>query len=293
MPRTEAGYPTVVVDRVSRRFRVPSREPDRRRTLTTRGASLLGWNSTVDVHALRAISFVARSGEVIGIVGANGSGKTTLLRLIAGLDQPTRGRIMATSQPTLLGVNAALQPHLTGLANARLGLLASGFTPDEVSRVLPTVLDLADLDRAIHRPMRTYSSGMGARLRFAIAAASEPEILLIDEALATGDAASRERAERRLAEIRDRAGTIFLVSHAAQTIEEACTRAIWIHEGRLIQDGEARKTARTYRWWAWNMAKGEHDVADEVLDAAIDAQVGVLGVDDVDEVHREADLNRG
>lgn len=280
MPRTEAGYPTVVVDRVSRRFQVPSREQDQQRNLMTRGAARLGWRSIVDVQALRSISLVARSGEVIGIVGANGSGKTTLLRLIAGLDQPTRGRIMATSQPILLGVNAALQPQLTGLANARLGLLASGFTPAEVTLLLSRVLDLADIGRAIHRPMRTYSSGMGARLRFAIAAASEPEILLIDEALATGDAASRDRAERRFAEIRERAGTVFLVSHAAQTIEETCSRAIWIHEGRVIQDGEARQTARTYRWWAWNVAKGEYHVADKVLNAAIEARVGTVDVDD-------------
>lgn len=295
MPMPEIGHPTVVVDRVSRRFRVPTHEPRLPRSLLARGIGLLGWGwqSTIDIDALRAISFVARSGEVIGLVGANGSGKSTLLRLIAGLDQPTRGQVTATSQPVLLGVDAALQPHLTGMANARLGLLASGFAPADLDRLLPRVLELADIGSAIHRPMRTYSSGMGARLRFAIAAAAEPEILLIDEALATGDATSKERAERRLAEIRDRAGTIFLVSHAAQTIEQMCTRAIWIHEGRLIQDGEAEATARTYRWWAWNIAKGEHQVAHKVLQDAIGARLGVLGVDDVDEVHRELDERSG
>lgn len=295
MPTPELGHPTVVVDRVSRRFRVPTRDPLRRRHLVHQGLGLLGWGwqSTIDIEALRAISFVARSGEVIGLVGANGSGKSTLLQLMAGLDRPTRGQVTATSQPVLLGVNAALQPNLTGMANARLGLLASGFTPVDVHRLLPRVLELADIGSAIHRPMHTYSSGMGARLRFAIAAAAEPEILLIDEALATGDATSKERAERRLDEIRDRAGTVFIVSHAAQTIEEMCTRAIWIHQGRLIQDGEAESTARTYRWWAWNMAKGDHDVAHKVLRDAIEARMGVLGVDDVDEVHRELDEKPG
>ncbi len=287
MTRNDTGHPTVVVDRVSRRFRVPSNEAVPRRNLLARGAALFGWSPTVNVDALRAISFVAHAGEAIGLVGSNGSGKSTLLRIIAGLDQPTRGHVTATSQPTLLGVNAALQPQLSGLANVRLGLLASGFTPREVNDLIPRVLDQAAIGEAIHRPMKTYSSGMGSRLRFAIATASEPDILLIDEALGTGDAASKDRADRRMKEILDRAGTIFLVSHAAKTIEELCTRAIWIHQGRLIQDGPAEKTAHTYRWWAWNVAKGEFSVADRVLQDTIDAQLGVLGIDDVDEIHRQ------
>ena len=113
--------------------------------------------------------------------------------------------------------------------------------------------------------MKTYSSGMGARLRFAIAASARPEILLIDEALATGDAATKERSEARMAEIRRDAGTIFLVSHAAQTIEEMCTRAIWLHKGEMVLDGPAYETARAYRWWAWNVAKGEHAKAEKLL----------------------------
>lgn len=281
---SSAGHPTVIVDRVSRRFTVTGEAPTPQNGRLPRLLATLGWRPTVNVDALRAVSFVARQGESIGLVGANGSGKSTLLRLIAGLDQPTRGQISATSQPTLLGVNAALQPHLTGLANINLGLLASGFTPTDVSEHLARVLALADLGEAVHRPMSTYSSGMGARLRFAIAAATEPEILLIDEALATGDAASKDRAEARLAEIRERAGTIFLVSHAAQTIEEMCTRAIWIHRGIIIQDGPAESTARQYRWWAWNVAKGQSAVAQDVLDQAIEARQGLLGVDEVDEV---------
>jgi len=284
MTRSDAVHPTVIVDRVSRRFRVPSKE-NVPRNAVAKGAMMLGWSPTVNVDALRAVSFVAHSGESIGLVGSNGSGKSTLLRLIAGLDQPSRGSITATAQPVLLGVNATLQPQLSGLTNVRIGLLASGFKPKELDDLIPRVLEQADLGEAIHRPMRTYSSGMGSRLRFAIATTTEPEILLIDEALGTGDAASKNRAERRMAEIRERAGTIFLVSHAAKTIEELCSRAIWIHQGRLIQDGPAAKTARTYRWWAWNIANGEHDVARRVLKDAIDAQMGVLGVDEVDEIH--------
>jgi teichoic acid transport system ATP-binding protein len=265
----QLGDPTVSVRRLSAHYRVSSTESmrgpvSRRRRLARR----MGWNRTVIVRAVNDISFVARAGESIGVVGHNGSGKSTLLRLIAGLETPTSGEVLATSTPAFLGVNAALMPELSGLENVRLGLLAMGRSPREVREAMPDVLDLAGIGSAVHRPMKTYSSGMGARLRFAIAASARPEILLIDEALATGDVASKDRGEARMAEIRREAGTVFLVSHGAQTIEEMCTRAIWLHQGEMVLDGPAYETARAYRWWAWNVAKGETDKAARVLDKA-------------------------
>ncbi|WP_083969116.1 ABC transporter ATP-binding protein [Janibacter melonis] len=232
------------------------------------------WKRAQSVHALRDVSFVARRGEVIGIVGHNGSGKSSLLRIIAGLETPTSGTVLATSNPTFLGVNAALIPELTGAKNVRLGLLAMGLNPAEADAAVDDVIELAALGDAIQRPMKTYSSGMGARLRFAIAAAAQPDILLIDEALATGDAATKARSEERMRQIRDQAGTIFLVSHAAQTIEEMCTRAIWLHEGEIVADGPAEETARAYRWWAWCLAQGEEGKAAEHLRSVMHAHVG-------------------
>ena len=265
-PPAPIGEPTVSVRRLSVHYRVASTEDeDARPGPLGRVARRLGLARSVTVRAVDDVSFVARAGESIGIVGHNGSGKSTLLRVIAGLETPTSGEVLASSPPTLLGVNAALLPELSGLENVRIGLLAIGMSPREVREATPDVLELAGLGSAIHRPMKTYSSGMGSRLRFAIAAAARPEILLIDEALATGDVASKERSEERMTAIRRDAGTVFLVSHAAQTIEEMCTRALWIHEGELVLDGPAVETARAYRWWAWNVAKGEHEVAETVL----------------------------
>lgn len=264
----QVGAPTVAVSDIHVRYRVPSTEagagaatPKPLRAVNR----LLGRSPQVLVRALAGVSFVARAGESIGIIGRNGSGKSTLLRIIAGLETPTRGTVLAESQPVLLGVNAALMPELSGEQNVRLGLLAMGKTPDEAERIMPEVIDLAGIGKSIYLPMRTYSSGMGSRLRFAIAAAAEPDILLIDEALATGDVAFKERSEQRMARLRENAGTVFLVSHAAQTIEEMCTRAIWLHHGQVILDGPAYETAQRYRWWAWNVAKGEDQKADSLL----------------------------
>lgn len=264
----------VAVDDVHVRYRAPSDDDALRRALPRwrRAANrVVGREPTVLVRALAGVSLVARAGEAIGVVGLNGSGKSTLLRVIAGLEPPHRGRVRARSTPVLLGVNAALLPELSGRQNVHLGCLAMGMTPDEADAVYPEVLEVAGIGASIHRPMKTYSSGMAARLKFAIAAASDPQILLIDEALATGDAAFRERSEQRMAKLRRRAGCVFLVSHAAQTVEETCTRAIWLHRGRVVTDGPAEAVARAYRWWAWNLAQGEDDKAASLLEDAFRA----------------------
>jgi teichoic acid transport system ATP-binding protein len=257
---------TVAISDVHMTYRV--RPVQRRRRSTSVPAHLrqsLRAVRPVEVHALRGVSFVARAGDSVGLLGLNGSGKSTLLRLITGLEKPRSGEIHASSTPMLLGVNAALQPELSGAENVRLGCLAMGMTPDEAQAAYRGIVNLADIGSAIHLPMKTYSSGMAARLRFAIGVAARPEILLIDEALNTGDAAFKERSTERMREMLQAAGTVFLVSHAAQTIEEECTRAIWLHRGRVIIDGRAEDVARRYRWWAWNLAKGETETAARLL----------------------------
>jgi len=261
----------VAVDDVHVRYRAASDDVSLRRSLPRwqRAANrLVGREPTVLVRALAGVSLVARAGEAVGIVGLNGSGKSTLLRLIAGLETPHRGQVRARSTPVLLGVNAALLPELSGKQNVRLGCLAMGMTPDEAEVAYPTVVEVAGIGESIHRPMKTYSSGMAARLKFAIAAASDPQILLIDEALGTGDAAFRERSEERMNQLREQAGCVFLVSHAAKTIEETCTRAIWLHRGHVVTDGPAFDVAQAYRWWAWNLAKGETEKAASLLEDA-------------------------
>lgn len=265
------GRLSVVVDDVSISYRSESSTLDDLsggRRLLARTAHAIGLTTYTRVHAVKNVSFTVREGEHLGLVGANGSGKSTLLRIIAGVEPPTSGRVLSSATPVLLGVSAALMPSLTGARNVRLGLLALGFDPAEIKGIMPGVIELAGIGDAIHRPMSTYSSGMGARLRFAIAAASQPDILLIDEALGTGDASFAARSQRAIDNLRGGAGTIFLVSHAAQTIEEMCTRAIWLHAGEKLLDGEAEPVARAYRFWAHQIAQDNTDRAAELLTLA-------------------------
>lgn len=225
------------------------------------------------VEALRGVTLVARSGESIGLLGSNGAGKSTLLRMIAGVEKPTSGEVLASAQPMILGVQAALVPALSGIRNIELGCLAAGLTPSQVKKVTPRIAELAGIGDAINRPMQTYSSGMGARLRFAMNVAMRPDILLIDEALGTGDAAFAAKSELIASEILENAGTIFVVSHAAQTIEKMCSRALWLHQGKVIADGPAKAVAREYRLWAWRIAHGEDEKAEDLIQKYTDQPV--------------------
>ncbi|RSS79618.1 ABC transporter ATP-binding protein [Streptomyces sp. WAC06614] len=202
-----------------------------------------------EVHAVRGVSFIAYKGEAIGLIGTNGSGKSTLLKAIAGLQPVASGRVYSHGQPSLLGVNAALMNDLTGERNVILGGLAMGMTKQQIRERYQEIVDFSGINEKgdfISLPMRTYSSGMGARLRFSIAAAKDHDVLMIDEALATGDAAFQKRSQKRIEELRATAGTVFLVSHSIGTVRETCDRAIWLERGELRMDGPVTEVCDAY-----------------------------------------------
>lgn len=252
---------TVVADNLRVRYKVMHTDRAPRKDLIGK----LRRKQLVSVAALRGVSFTARSGEFIGIIGRNGSGKSTLLRVLAGLEPPSTGTVLSSANPMLLGVNAALIPDLTGAQNVKLGALAMGLTPQQADDAFDEVVELSALGDAIDLPMRTYSSGMGSRLKFAISLAANPSILMIDEALATGDATFAERSKRAMDSMLEKAGTVFLVNHAAQTIENMCSRAIWMERGQVVLDGDAVEVARKYRWFAHNLAQGDEEKAAGLL----------------------------
>ncbi|MEU6352050.1 ABC transporter ATP-binding protein [Streptomyces sp. NPDC047072] len=201
------------------------------------------------VHAVKKVSFVAYKGEAVGLIGTNGSGKSTLLKAVAGLLPVENGSIYTDGQPSLLGVNAALMGDLTGEKNVYLGGLAMGMSREEIKERYESIVDFSGINEKgdfITLPMRTYSSGMGARLRFSIAAAKDHDVLLIDEALATGDRSFQRRSEERIRELRQHAGTVFLVSHNNKSIRDTCERVLWLERGELRMDGPTEEVMAAY-----------------------------------------------
>jgi teichoic acid transport system ATP-binding protein len=240
---------SVVMDRVTVDYSVATSEPRSSRLpkVVQAVAGLFTPPARTSVHAVRDVSMVARVGESIGIIGSNGSGKSSLMRALAGLHPPTSGSIYAAHTPVLLGVNAALLPDLPGARNIMLGCMAMGLTQEEARDRFDEICELAGIGDSIYLPMRTYSSGMAARLNFAIATAVRPKILLIDEALNTGDAEFKARSSQRMDEVREHAGTVFLVSHSLSTVKSMCSRVLWLERGVLRMDGSPEEVVGRYQ----------------------------------------------
>jgi teichoic acid transport system ATP-binding protein len=223
----------------------------------------------VSVSAVRGVDLTARQGEFIGIIGRNGSGKSTLLRMLAGVEPPTSGIVLTSARPQLLGVSAALIPDLTGAENIKLGFLAMGMSPAEAEERLKDAAELSALGGAVDLPMRTYSSGMSSRLKFAIAVMAEPKILMIDEALSTGDAAFAERSKQKMDHLLERAGTVFMVNHAPRAIENVCSRVIWLEKGRVVMDGDTKEVSKKYRTFTYFLAQEREEEAFAHLEECI------------------------
>jgi teichoic acid transport system ATP-binding protein len=245
------GVPTVIVDDVHIVYRVHGAGAGRGSAVSalSRLVSRRGNPNVRKVHAVRGVSFTAYRGEAIGLIGSNGSGKSTMLRAIAGLLPPESGRVYTDGQPSLLGVNAALMNDLTGERNVILGGLAMGMSQEEVRERYQQIVDFSGINEKgdfISLPMRTYSSGMAARLRFSIAAAKNHDVLMIDEALATGDRKFQKRSEDRIRELRKEAGTVFLVSHNNKSIRDTCDRVLWLEKGELRMDGPTDDVLKAY-----------------------------------------------
>jgi teichoic acid transport system ATP-binding protein len=232
--------PMVVVDDLHVVYRVFGSKSDKGTAATALWRILRRQRrpSVREVHAIRGISFVANRGDAVGVIGRNGSGKSTLLRAIAGLLPPEQGAVYTTGHASLLGVNAALLDDLTGERNVVVCGLAMGMTPREVKDKYQGIVDFSGVGDFINLPMRAYSTGMGSRLRFAIASARSHEVLLIDEALVTGDAEFRVRSRQRIEELRAQAGTVFIVAHSMAQIEETCNRVIWLEKGQIVRAGD-------------------------------------------------------
>ena len=218
---------------------------DRRAGLRQRLATQEGSGRRV-IEAVNGVSFETRRGEAIGVIGSNGSGKSTLLSALAGLIKPTSGEILVSCEPKLLGVGAVLLNGATGIRNIRLGCLALGMSSEELDDRVAEIVEFTGLGEAIDRPLKTYSAGMRARLHFAISTAVQPEILLVDEALAVGDKEFRKKSRAKIESLLANAGTLFLVSHSTNEIQRLCTRGLWLEKGKILADGPVTDVVAEY-----------------------------------------------
>ena len=198
--------------------------------------------------ALRHASFTVRRGESVGVIGPNGAGKSTLLLVLAGIITPSEGVVEVNGHiSTLLSLQAGFDQELTGADNIRLAGALMGIPDDTIARITPDVIEFADVGRFIDAPLKTYSSGMRARLGFAIATAVDPDILLLDEVLQTGDEVFREKSRQRIISVLQAAKAVMLVTHDMTWVTEFCTRAILIEEGRITMDGAPEDVVRAHK----------------------------------------------
>jgi lipopolysaccharide transport system ATP-binding protein len=199
------------------------------------------------IWALKDVSFEVKQGEVVGIIGRNGAGKSTLLKILARITEPTEGYAEVRGRVgSLLEVGTGFHPELTGRENIYLSGAVLGMKKREIDRKFDEIVSFAEMEKFIDTPVKYYSSGMYVRLAFAVAAHLDPEILLVDEVLAVGDAAFQKKCLGKMGDVAKEGRTVLFVSHNMAAIENLCSRAILLHNGRIFSEGETRSVIRTY-----------------------------------------------
>jgi ABC-type polysaccharide/polyol phosphate transport system ATPase subunit len=234
----------ISVEGVSRVFRVHTREARTLKDLFVQR----GRTQANDVWALHDVSLDVARGEAVGLIGRNGSGKTTLLRLIAGIIKPTAGHVRAEGRiGSLLELGAGFHLDFTGRENVFLNGAIQGLRRADIKQRFDEIIAFAELEHAIDRPVRTYSSGMTMRLGFAIAAFLDADTLLLDEVFAVGDEAFQRKCFGRIFAFKQNGGTIVFVSHDASAVERLCERSVFLDVGRVAFDGSTREAVTRYR----------------------------------------------
>lgn len=197
-------------------------------------------------YALKNVSFEANHGDVIGFVGVNGSGKSTLSNIIAGIVPQTSGKVEIDGQASLIAVSAGVNNELTGRENIELKCLMLGFTKDKIKELEPEIIEFSELGKFIDQPVKSYSSGMKSRLGFAISVNTNPDVLIIDEALSVGDKAFAEKCLAKMNEFKERGKTMFFISHSIGQMKQFCEKGIWLENGQLKMAGSIKEVIPAY-----------------------------------------------
>lgn len=240
--KTSAGLDTVLsVAGVAKEYKLyPTPRARLRALLTGKATHRSHW-------ALNDVSFELRRGECIGVIGDNGAGKSTLLKLLAGTLQPSHGRIDRVGRVTaILELGAGFHPDFSGRDNLYFAGSLIGITHDEMARLEPEIIDFCELGEALDRPVKTYSSGMTVRLAFALVTAVQPDVLIVDEALAVGDQNFQKKCVERITAFRNNGCTILFCSHSPYHVRHLCDRALWLKAGRVEQFGNTEAVLAAY-----------------------------------------------
>lgn len=223
---------TVSAKQVTKRFDLAEKQSDKLK------AVFKFWGDDVpNFWALKGVSFEAKSGETIGVIGTNGSGKSTLLEMVAGVREPTSGSLEVNGKTSIISVGAGMRPQLTGRANIRLKALLQGMTEAQIDDKMEDIIAFSELGDFIDQPVKSYSSGMKSKLGFAISAYSDSDIVIIDEALSVGDQTFTEKSIERTKRFKEEGKTIFFVAHSSSQMRQVADRVLWMHHGNLWMDG--------------------------------------------------------
>jgi ABC-type polysaccharide/polyol phosphate transport system ATPase subunit len=239
----------VALDGVSVSYRIPKEAVASFKEYAIR--KLQGRIEHGELVALRDATLTVGRGEAVGVVGPNGAGKSTLFRVIARVRRPTQGRVVVRGRVApLLELGLGFHGELTGRENVVLHGAVMGHSRKDMERRMDAIASFAELEAFLDAPLRTYSTGMAARLAFAVATDVDPDVLLVDEALSVGDERFQAKCHDRMADFRARGKTFLLVSHSLEEIKRNCARALWISEGRIVRDGPAGDVCAAYHAWA-------------------------------------------
>ncbi len=244
-----AAEPALELSGVSVRYRIESDAIASLKEYAIR--KLQGRLEHGELLALHNVDLTVLPGERVGVIGPNGAGKSTLFRLIARVRRPTEGRVVVrgTVAP-LLELGFGFHGELTGRENLILHGSLMGYSRREMQTRVADITEFAELEAFLDTPIRNYSAGMVARLAFAVATDVDPDILLVDEALAVGDERFKSKCQERMAAFHDRSKTVLVVSHSLNEIRRTCTRAVWISKGEVVRDGPADAVCDAYHNWA-------------------------------------------
>jgi ABC-type polysaccharide/polyol phosphate transport system ATPase subunit len=245
-----AVTPAIAVERVTKVFRRRRRRASggslKSAVVSAHGAGARAADGAV--AALTDVTLRVATGETVGVVGANGSGKSTLLKLLAGILRPTSGEVRVSGRlAALLELGAGFHPEISGRENIEVAGLLLGLSKREIAARLPEIVRFAGVEEFLDAPVKTYSSGMAVRLGFAVAAYSDPDVLLVDEVLAVGDEAFAHKCLEKFSEFERAGKTLVFVSHDLALVSARCRRAVWLERGRVAADGPAAETVARYR----------------------------------------------